>query len=146
MKTRYAFPFCLLAVWCGLAFSLRGQDADAKLTSFFKTALDRRFQQQPLEATRLGDHRFDARLEDLTAEARSKWLELTRKTLAELPKQVDYRRLSRASQIDYEILEHSLKHDEWLTRNTHPFEQDPRIYNGYISDSIYLLLSQSSLP
>src|SRR5690606_36197528 len=30
--------------------------------------------------------------------------------------------------------------------NTHPFEEDPRIYGNYISDSIYVLLTQSTLP
>ena len=32
---------------------------DDKLNSFFKTYLEARFQQQPTEATSLGDHRFD---------------------------------------------------------------------------------------
>src|SRR5262249_11420413 len=81
-----------------------------------------------------------------TPEARAKWLELTRKTLADLPKQVDYTKLSRAGQIDFEIFQHNLKADEWLTQNTHPYEDDPRVYNGYIADSVYLLLTQSSLP
>jgi len=85
-------------------------------------------------------------LEDLTPAARAKWLELTRKTLADLPKQVEYLKLSRAAQIDFETFQHTLKADEWLTENTHPYEQDTRIYNGYINDSIYLLLTQSTLP
>jgi uncharacterized protein (DUF885 family) len=122
------------------------QEADAALNTFFKAYLDQRFQQRPLEATRLGDHRFDSQLEDLTLEARHKWVALNKRAQAELPKQVGYRKLSRPAQIDYEILEHSLKEDEWLLKNMHPFEQDPRIYNGYINDSVYLLLAQSSLP
>ena len=32
----------------------------------------------------------------------------------------------------------------WLQENTRPFEQDPRVYNEYISDSIYLLFTQST--
>src|SRR5438876_1422284 len=122
------------------------QDAEAKLKSVFQSYLDDYFRLRPLEATRLGDHRFDSQLEELTPEARAKWLELTRKTMGELPKEVDYKKLSRAGQIDYEILEHNLKAEEWLMENTHPYEEDTRIYNGYISDSIYLLLTQSSLP
>src|SRR5690242_5083585 len=120
--------------------------ADAGLEAFFKSYLDESFRLRPLEATRLGDHRFDSQLEELTPEARTKWLELTRKTLAELPQKVDYSKLSRASQIDFEMFQHDLKFSEWLTQNTHPYEEDPRIYNGYINDSIYLLLAQSSLP
>jgi uncharacterized protein (DUF885 family) len=126
--------------------SVWAQDEDAKLTSSFKAYLDRHFALQPAAATELGDHRFDARLEDLTAQGRAKWMEQTRQTLAELPKQVDYQKLSRAGQIDYETFQHHLQRDEWLTENLHPFEQDPRVYNGYVSDSIYLLLTQSTLP
>src|SRR5258707_1770207 len=33
-----------------------------------------------------------------------------------------------------------------MNENIHPYEQDPLLYNDYINDSIYLLLTQSSLP
>src|SRR6266436_3374457 len=85
------------------AASLRAQDSNANLESVFKVYLDDYFRLRPLEATRLGDHRFDSQLEDLTPAARAKWLELTRKTLAELPKKIDYSILSRPGQIDFEI-------------------------------------------
>jgi uncharacterized protein (DUF885 family) len=143
----------LLIRWFSLSLLLSSwvtpgvaQEADPTLESFFKSYLDENLRLRPLEATRLGDHRFDSQLEELTPEARGKWLELTRKTLAELPQKVDYSKLSRNGQIDFETFQHSLKFDEWLTENTHPYEEDPRIYNGYINDSIYLLLAQSSLP
>lgn len=122
------------------------QSEDAKLEAFFKQYLDDDFKLRPLEATRLGDHRFDAQLEKPTAEARATWRAFNRKILADLPRQIDYRKLTRDGQIDFEILQHSLKSEEWLDQNTRPFEDDPRVYGGYTSDSIYLLLAQSSLP
>src|SRR5439155_12808617 len=121
-------------------------EADAQLDAFFKKYLDETFRMRPMEATQLGDHRFDHLLEDLTPNARRAWLEHTRKTLAELPKQIDYQKLSRPAQIDFEIFEHALTNSLWLEENFHPFEEDPRTYNGYINDSVYLLLSQSTLP
>jgi Uncharacterized protein conserved in bacteria len=138
--------FFALFILLANTIALVAQEADAKLEAFFKVYLDESFGLRPLEATRLGDHRFDSQLEDLTPDARAKWLELTRKTLAELPEKIDYSKLSRASQIDFEMFQHDLKFSEWMTQNTHPYEEDPRIYNGYINDSIYLLLAQSSLP
>jgi len=130
----------------GLLSGAAAQTDDAKLDSFFKKYLDARFRLRPMAATEMGDHRFDSQLEDLTAEARGRWLEQTRQTIEALPKAVDYKKLSRAAQIDYEILQHSLTADEWSTENMHPFEEDTRAYNGYINDSVYLLLTQSSLP
>jgi uncharacterized protein (DUF885 family) len=71
---------------------------------------------------------------------------LAQETLSALPQRLDYKSLSRAAQIDFEIFQHSLETELWLLANVHPFEEDPRIYNGYISDSTYLLLTQSTLP
>lgn len=124
----------------------QGQDADAALRAFFRQYLDQHFQQQPLEATQLGDHRFDGLLDDLSRQARAGWAARTREALAELPKRVPYRKLSRAGQIDFEILQRDLERRLWLAENTRPFESDPRIYNGYINDSTYLILTQSTLP
>ena len=120
--------------------------ADATLETFFRRYLDEYFQQQPSEATALGDHRFDARLEDLSAESRAKWIQRTRRALADLPEEVDYARLSRAGQVDFEIFKHELEKALWLDENTRPFEEDPRTYTDYINGSVYILLTQSTLP
>ncbi|MCI0461079.1 MAG: DUF885 domain-containing protein [Gemmataceae bacterium] len=119
---------------------------DARLTAFFKAYLEAEFKHRPLEATRLGDHRFDDQLDDVSAKARAANRERTRRTLAELPKQINYKKLTRGAQIDFEILEHHLKRELWLADNTKPFEDDPRVYNDYITESVYLLLTQSTLP
>lgn len=119
---------------------------DAKLEAFFKAYLDQRFRQQPLDATRLGDHRFDHLLDDVSPAARATWAERDRHSLDELPRKVDYKKLSRAGQIDYEIFAHDLKYSLWQHENGRRFETDPRIYNEYITDSVYLLLVQSTVP
>lgn len=119
---------------------------DAKLNAFFKNYLEVYFRQQPFQATSLGDHRFDRELDDISPAARAGWLALARTTLDELPKQVDYEKLSRDSQIDFEIFQHNLQTQVWETENFHPFQDDPRTYGSYLSDSVYLLLTQSTLP
>jgi hypothetical protein len=122
------------------------QEADAQLNAYFESYLDEHFRQQPLEATQLGEHRFDHLLDDVTPRAREGWLTHARQTLQGLPRKVDYSKLTRAGQIDFEIFKQELTRTIWLAENTHPFEEDPRIYNGYINDSVYLLLAQSTLP
>jgi uncharacterized protein (DUF885 family) len=117
---------------------------DARLNAFFKAYLDDEFKHKPLDATRLGDHRFDHLLDDLSPRARAANIERTRKALEDLPKQVDYKKLSRSAQIDYEILKHSWTYSLWLAENAKPFEEDPRVYNEYITESVYLLLTQST--
>ncbi len=130
----------------GLAGARAQTTENEKLESFFRSYLDERFRHRPVEATKLGDHRFDSLLEDVSRPARDGWLAHTRKTLNELPKQVDYSKLSRPAQIDFEIFKHDLETQIWLAENTKPFEEDPRTYNDYINDSVYVLLTQSTLP
>ena len=122
------------------------QDADARLNAFFSQYLEETFKFRPLEATRLGDHRFDNLLDDISPQARKNWIEHSRKTLEELPKQVDYEKLSRDGKIDFEIFQLHLKSSIWNAENIRPFELDPRTYNAYINDSVYVPLTQSTLP
>jgi uncharacterized protein (DUF885 family) len=140
---------CVLLLACVLvlpAFAYGAESEDGKLEALFRAYLDRRFQQQPLDASRLGDHRFDHLLDDVSPAARAQWAERDRQTLADLPRKVDYRKLSRDGQIDFEIFSHDLEYSLWQYANDRRFESDPRIYNEYITDSIYLLLVQSTVP
>ncbi|MDR3637775.1 MAG: DUF885 domain-containing protein [Isosphaeraceae bacterium] len=121
-------------------------DEDAKLAAFFQSYLDQSFEAQPLFATRTGDHRFDDRLDDLAPDTRAANVERDRKTLAELPRRVHYDQLSRNAQIDYEVFRHHLEREVWLAENFRPFEDDPRVYGDYLTECVYLLLTQSSLP
>lgn len=121
-------------------------EADRKLGEFFREYLEASFRLQPVNASQLGEHRYDHLLEDLTPEARAKWLALDRQTLEKLPEVAPNDQLSPAGKIDRYILEKELRRSIWLTENFHPFEDDPRTYGGYISDSVYQLLAQSSLP
>jgi len=119
---------------------------DAKLEKFFRNYLDLWMAQRPLEATYLGNHDFDDVLEDVSAESRKQWESLVRTTLEGLPKEVAYAKLSRGSQIDYEIFRHHLERTLWVWDNIRPFETDPRTYGEYITNSIFLPLTQSTLP
>lgn len=120
--------------------------ADAQLEAMFKQYLEDSFKARPLEATTLGDHRFDHLLDDISPNAREKWLGDARAALELLEQKINYAELSRDRQIDFEIWKHDLIRGIWLAENMHPFEEDPRTYGGYISDSVYSLLTQSTLP
>ena len=95
-----------------------GQEMDQKLSVFYQNYLETQFHQQPFEATQLGDHRFDARLDDISPQARAGWRTLAQRTLDDLPGQVNYSKLSRDGQIDYEIFQNDLRHQLWLDDNT----------------------------
>jgi uncharacterized protein (DUF885 family) len=134
-----------LAIGAGI-ISAHGQEMDKKLSTFFQDYLETEFRHQPLEATELGDHRFDSLLDDLSREALAARRARAAEALGALPRRIEYAQLSRDSQIDYEIFRQDLTRSIWLAENLHPFEDDPRVYGGYLSDSVYRLLTQSTLP
>lgn len=122
------------------------QEEDRKLQALFKDYLERLFMMEPSEATALGNHRFDDKLDDISKPAREQWVDFARRMMELLPAEVNYKKLSRASQVDFEIWRQDLARRIWLAENMKPFEEDPRTYNGYISDSVFSLLAQSTLP
>ncbi len=142
--TKWICIGCL--VWLGMASTSFAQSADEKLEKFFKVYLDESFELRPFDATMLGDHRFDHLLDDISPEARVRWLEHSRKQLEKLKREIVVQDLSRSGQIDYEIFGDELIRNIWLAENTRPFEEDPRVYGNYINDSVYSLLTQSTLP
>lgn len=137
--------FALTLILCLSSSALMAQSG-SPLEKFFKEYLEQAFTMRPIEATSLGDHRFDAQLDDISAEARAKWLQHWKATLAELPKKIALDSLSPSEKVDYQIFRDELNRNIWLAENTKPFEEDPRTYGRYISDSVYSLLTQSTLP
>jgi uncharacterized protein (DUF885 family) len=142
----------LLVVLLGLVLLMPAHAASAvatateeeKLNAFFQKFLDEEHAAWPLAATQLGDRRFDDKLDDPSAANLEAGKARYRRFQAELPKQVDYQKLSRDGQIDYEIFAHHLERSLWLAENLKPYETDPRSYVSLLTDSTYLLLTQSS--
>lgn len=128
-----------------LAATIAQPAEDKKLADAFQSFLDVEFKHRPLEATRAGDHRFDSDLDDVSPEARAATRARLQKALHELPGKINYDTLSRDGQIDFEIWRQYLQRELWLAANTDPFANDPRIYNDYITEAVYLLLTQSTL-
>ncbi len=119
---------------------------DAKLAAHFQRYLDEEFRRHPFYATQQGQHDHDDRLDDLSPDARAEDAKRTKQVLDGLPKAVEYAKLSRAGQIDFEIWQHALQYQLWQRANEDRFANDPRVYGEYVSDSVFQLLTQSSLP
>src|SRR4051794_27364712 len=81
---------------------------DTRLANLFQSYLDQEFQRHPYFATQQGNHEYDDRLDDLSPAARRKDAEVARGVLATLPREIDYQKLSRAGQIDFDVWKHAL--------------------------------------
>src|SRR5437868_4459645 len=82
----------------------------------FATVSDRYFQEMlpltPVTATALGEHRYDATLDDVSAAGEAKRTELARDLLTQLDA-LDRARLSRAHQVDARLLTNELQYVLW---------------------------------
>src|SRR5262245_1624899 len=133
----------VIALACALPAS--AADEDARLAAFFQAYLDEFLAHNPYEATRLGCHEQDDRLDDLSPRAREENVKRQKDTLARLPKEVAFAKLSADAKVDYQILRDALAKEVWLAENFKRFEEDPRLWNEYLSDSVFLILTQSTV-
>ncbi len=119
---------------------------DEKLATYFKDYLEATMKASPVSASRFGDHRYDDRMDDLSAKAREAGQKFDKTTLENLPKNVSFDKLSANGKVDYQIFRDYLTQAIWKYENTNPFRDDPRVWNEYTSDSVFILLTQSTLP
>lgn len=99
----------------------------------------------PVRATRLGDHRFDNQLDEISETARSKkirWME----SFVERLEQIDPHNLSRENQVDYALLKHALQAQLWQLKELQEWAWNPLIYTGLTGGSIHGLMSRNFAP
>ena len=102
---------------------------------------------QPLLGTRLGDHRHSDKLESLSENSlasRNKFHEETLIMLENLWKSRE--KYSIGDRVDLETWINYERRLRWINEIIQPVYTDPRIYSEYISDSTFLLISQTTLP
>ena len=86
--------------------------ADQQFEALAQRYLREAPEQSPVSATSLGDHRFDDRLDDVSAAGWQARLAFAELYLASL-EPIDRGRLSRANQVDALLLRHDLQYDRW---------------------------------
>jgi uncharacterized protein (DUF885 family) len=99
----------------------------------------------PINATLIGDHSADDRLDDVSAAGRAalrKMLREYRDALAE----IDRDALSRANQVDAEILGNQLDSDLWALETLQEWAWNPLVYVNLSGSAIYGLLARDFAP
>lgn len=118
---------------------------DAQFADLSKRWLDGAMRLSPVSATQTGDHRFDAELDDVSAEGRDKSLEFSKTLLAEL-EAIDRTKLSRENQVDAAVLRNQLRYDVWNAEVMQGWAWDPLLYTQLSGGSIYSLLARDFAP
>lgn len=99
----------------------------------------------PVGATQIGDHRADNRLDEVDGTARAAQRKLLQRYITALDA-IERSRLSRANQIDADILANKLQSDLWSLDVFQDWAWDPMFYVNLSGGAIYGLLSRDFAP
>jgi uncharacterized protein (DUF885 family) len=119
--------------------------ADARFADLSKRWLDGWMRLNPVAATQLGDHRFDAEVDDLSPDGRQKAIAFSTQMLADLDA-MDTGTLTRENQVDASILRNQLRSDIWNLQTFQGWAWDPQVYSGLAGGAIYNLMARDSAP
>ena len=120
-------------------------NADARFADLSRRWLDGAMRLSPVSATQIGDHRFDAELDDLSAAGRDARGKFSKDMLAELD-DIDANRLSRANQVDAAMLRNQLRYDLWDLETMQSWAWDPQVYSQLAGGALYTLMAREFAP
>ena len=102
-------------------------------------------QLEPVDATALGDNRFDDRVDDVSAagwQARVTFIE----TQLAGHDAIDRAALSRPNQVDALLLRHELEYERWRIQSLEDWRWNPLLYTRIAGDALYSLLAREFAP
>jgi len=116
------------------AFELLGQKYLDDLTHF-----------SPVNATLIGDHRADDRLDDVNAAARDRALKAYKAYLDDMSA-IDRDQLSRANQVDLEVLRNEIESSLWSLDTLQEWAWNPLVYVDLSGSALYGLVARDFAP
>ena len=122
-----------------------GEELETEFYKFGREFLDTYLGQYPVTATRLGDHRQDAKWSDSSEEARqwrAAWLRQTRGRLESMPLES----LPIEDQVDAAILAHRLDASLFSMEQLRPWENRPLSVVGEVASGLDYLVSRDFAP
>src|SRR5215208_148518 len=131
-----------------LSLSISSTFATSQDDAFGKVAhdyIEQYLQTNPEQATELGDHRFDAKLTDYSAEARAKDL-ATQKEFRGKLNAIDGTQLAGANNIDFRILKENIDYEIFRAEELKEADWNPLVYMQSLANSHYLLVARDFAP
>ncbi len=128
-----------------VASAATAAEADPEFQALSAKYIDMVARLSPIGATQLGDHRFDDRLDDLSAAGRSSRMTEDKAMLADLAK-IDRKALSRDDQVDAAVLENAIRFEIWDTETLQSWAWDAQIYNDAAANALYSLAARDFAP
>jgi len=134
----------ILVVALSISLSISTARANPKDDEFHKIAhdyIELELENNPEEATELGDHRFDGRLTDYSPQARAKEL-ATQKEFREKLNALDGSQVTGANNVDFRILKENIDYKIFQAEELKQPDWNPLIYNQSLANSLYVLVAR----
>src|SRR6266581_3914263 len=134
----------ILVVALSISLSISTARANPKDDEFQKIAhdyIELELENNPEEATELGDHRFDGRLTDYSPEARAKEL-ATQKEFREKLNALDGSQVTGANNVDFRILKENIDYKIFQAEELKQADWNPLVYNQSLANSLYLIVAR----
>jgi len=128
---------------CVLLLAAAPGTDDARFEEFAQRYVQELLDREPETATRLGEHRNDARLNDYSAQGVERDLAAAKSGLAELAR-IDLKKLSAEDAVDYRILKNRLESQVYELQTLRDWQWNPLDYN--VGRAIYALIAREFAP
>jgi len=127
------------------ARAAQAMPADMQFQQIAKRFLAEAMRLSPVEATAMGEHRYDALLPDMSAAGRAERRRAWQMFLAQLGR-IDPARLSRGNQVDLALLRNELRYRIWQDQSLQDWAWNAQIYNDVAAGSLYTLAARDFAP
>ena len=124
---------------CVLLLAAAPATDDTRFEAFAQKYVQELLDRDPETATRLGEHRNDARLNDYSAQGVERDLSAAKGGLAELAR-IDLKKLSAEDAVDYRILKNRLEAEVYALETLRDWQWNPLDYN--VGRAIYALVAR----
>ncbi len=127
------------------AYSALATEADDKFERLAAGYINEFPALSPVTATVLGDHRYDHLLDEVSRESLNQRTAFYRRYQDQL-KKIRYKNLSKANQVDYELMHHDIESSLWSQEELQEWAWNPVSYSQTAGGAIYSLLAREFAP
>lgn len=125
--------------------SAKAMPADLQFQAISKRFLAEAMRLSPVEATAMGEHKYDDRLPDMSAAGRAERRRTWQTFLAQLGR-IDPVRLSQGNQVNLALLKNELRYRIWQDQTLQDWAWNAQIYNDVAAGSLYTLAARDFAP
>jgi uncharacterized protein (DUF885 family) len=143
MKLFFTIIVCSLAAPLG---SLLATPQDEQFETIAHDYIEGLLTSHPEYATELGDHRFDDKLTDYSANARAKELARAKDVRQRLEAFNDLSQLTGPNKVDVRLLKDNVDNEIFGIEELKEWQWNPLVYNQSLANSIYLVVARDFAP